>query len=398
MGKTPETFSDLLPYCQTYRQRQLIEACAKAGSARAAAKSIGASKSSVQEAVNRVKEYAARKGWAPDHAMGHPVAPGFEVSGTSTLRNQDGEVVMQWQKTRQDDEARLEAMRAAVKALCEDVKPAAPVKFKGPTMNRLMSVYPLADPHIGMYASAVETGCEWTTEHIEQALNRAIDYLVDWSLPAKRGVLLVLGDLFHTENMDGTTSRSKHVLDLSGRFPNHIEVGLRVLRRAAYRMLKKHEIVDFLFVPGNHDETLIHAMRAVFAMLYENEPRLTVNSTCAERQYLEHGTVLLGAVHGHKTKDEQLPGLMATEQPQAWGRTTYRHFFRGHDHHDNRKEYNGCTVEHVKCPNPGDAHSISNGYLSKPGMKCIIFDGVTGDSTRNEVGPAMFMGDAEGVA
>ena len=61
MSQTPQTWKDLLQYCRTDRQREVVEACAKHGSASKAARALGIHKSSAQENVNRVKAYAARK-------------------------------------------------------------------------------------------------------------------------------------------------------------------------------------------------------------------------------------------------------------------------------------------------------------------------------------------------
>ena len=64
---------------------------------------------------------AAAGGWAPDHQMVHPVAPGFTARGTSTLYREDGTVAAQWVKTTADDEARRAALEAACAAMAEKI-------------------------------------------------------------------------------------------------------------------------------------------------------------------------------------------------------------------------------------------------------------------------------------
>jgi hypothetical protein len=73
---------------------------------------------------------------------------------------------------------------------------------------------------------------------------------------------------------------------------------------------------------------------------------------------------------------------MATEKPEEWGATKHRVFFRGHHHHDNRVEYNGCIVEQMRTLAPGDAYAVGGGYLSGRDMKCIVMHSEFGEQMR----------------
>jgi hypothetical protein len=95
---------------------------------------------------------------------------------------------------------------------------------------------------------------------------------------------------------------------------------------------------------------------------------------------------MVGAIHGHKTKDAELLQIMATEEPEAWGRTQHRVYFRGHHHHDSRVEYNGGIVEQVRTLSAPDAFAVGRGYLSGRDLKCIVMHEEFGEQDRHTCG------------
>lgn len=68
---------DLIQFCQTDRQRQIIEAMIEHGSERKAAAAIGSSKTTVNDAVSRVKKYAALKGVDADKSFAKSAPAGY---------------------------------------------------------------------------------------------------------------------------------------------------------------------------------------------------------------------------------------------------------------------------------------------------------------------------------
>jgi len=213
---------------------------------------------------------------------------------------------------------------------------------------------------------------------------------VDKSPPSARGVLCNLGDMFHSDNMDGVTARSKHSLDMDGRLQKVIQVGVRALRRCIHRMLEKHQTVEIVNAPGNHDHVLALALNVMMANIYENEPRVTVHSAPTMRHYIQHGKVLIGVVHGHQTRDNDLGAIMATEKPKEWGETQYRYFYRGHHHQDKVAELRGCKVEQFRTLAPKDAYAAGGGYLSGQDMKAIVHHSKHGEIARHTFAISMF--------
>ena len=110
-------------------------------------------------------------------------------------------------------------------------------------------------------------------------------------------------------------------------------------------------------------------------MYFEGHPRVTVDQSPCQFRYREHGRVLLGFTHGHMRKWNDLPSIMATDQPEAWGRTRARYFHLGHIHSDTTgKDPTGCKLESHRTLAPADAWAYGSGYRSQRDAKVITYD------------------------
>jgi len=362
-----------------YTDNQIIAAVEEMGSQRAAAIHLGLNTRTLERRLAKIRDGDdSEDGGVSSFEM----PEGHIVKGTSTLYDATtGEPKLEWIKTSLDKQQQLDAARDAVEALVSDIKPVEATLKKNAGEN-LMTVIPVTDMHIGMYAWGDEVGEDYDTEKAVTALTASIGYLVNMAPPSKRCVIMQLGDFFHAENMEGVTSRSRNVLDIDTRMQRVISQGMIALRQCIDKALERHDKVELVSVAGNHDEILGHALRSAFSMLYANEPRVTVYNSPSSRQYIKFGKVLIGAVHGHQTKDRDLPGIMATERAEEWGQTKHRYFFRAHHHHDNRVEYNGCIVEQFRTISAGDAYAVEHGFLSGRDMKAIVYDPNCGEMSR----------------
>jgi len=115
---------------------------------------------------------------------------------------------------------------------------------------------------------------------------------------------------------------------------------------------------------------------------FSDEPRVIIHDEPTRRFYLRHGKVLIGVTHGDRTKDRDLPGIMATERSEDWGLTKHRYYYRGHHHHDERLEFNGCIVEQFRTLAAGDAYAVNSGWLSGRDMKLIVHHAEYGEVAR----------------
>lgn len=366
----------------TEAEARYLDAVEEHGSTRKAAMALGCARGTVGSAMTRVRRRAAKQGYAPDYDQVHPAPPGQTIKGVSTLYGPQGEVKAQWTKTRADHQAQLEIAQEAIRALCEDVPRLPESAPHGSYRHDLMSVLPLGDAHVGSYIWSGDCPEDYDTDIATRDLCAAVDYLVKQSPACGRCAIINLGDLLHADNLEGKTEKSGNILHLDTRMPHVINKAMMALRQCVDSAVRHHEHVDLINISGNHDEILGCALRVAFGMLYENEPRVTVHDSPASRQYLQFGKVLIGACHGHQTKDKDLPGIMATERPEQWGQSRHRYYFRGHHHHDSRIEYPGCIVEQVRAITPADNYATEHGFLSGRDAKCITMHAEHGEVAR----------------
>lgn len=373
---------NLRPYA-TDRQWEVLCALAEHGSNRKAGVSLGVDHAHIVRQKQAVFAKAAKMGYAPAHDMTRPVPDGFRVRGTSTLYDDAGNQRLQWVKTTIDWERQEAIVREAIEAMCETL-PKVRARKPGRAAYRddLMVVIPFGDPHFGLYCWAEEVGADFDLDIAKRDLCGAVDYLVRQAPPARRCVIASVGDFFHADNLEGKTSRSGNVLDMDTRLPKVIRVGVSAMRQAIETALTRHEIVEVIAAPGNHDDVLSMAMAIMLANIYENEPRVVVHDKPTRRFYVRHGRVLVGVTHGDRTKDRDLPGIMATERAEDWGGTRHRYYYRGHHHHDTREEFNGCIVEQFRTLAPGDAYAVHGGWLSGRDMKLIVHHAEFGEVQR----------------
>lgn len=311
---------------------------------------------------------------------------GFYTTGRSTLRDRNGEVVAEWTKTKKDEEDKYKALVEACKMLA-DAWPSKPKATKAPKhLNEdLLCVYPMGDPHLGMLAWPAETGNKFNLEIAERNLYDAADKLVALAPSAKQGLVVNLGDFFHSDNNKGETTRGTKV-DVDGRWPKVLQAGVRVMRRIIERALEKHEYVTVINEIGNHDSHSAIMLSICLAQFYENEPRVTVDTSPEPFHYYRFGKVFIGVTHGDKTKKVDLGPIMATDRPVDWGETKHRYWYIGHVHHDTVKELHGVTVESFRTLAGKDAWHHASGYRAGRDMKMDVIHKDFGRINRHIIG------------
>lgn len=375
----------------TERQWEALCAIAENGGVSQAARALGVTRATIQGHRKSVEREAAKHGYAPDHDLTHPVAPGQVLRGVSTLYDGEGNVRAQWVKSKADQQAFEEIARQTVEALKDDISHADPVPPPEQYDHDLLTTYVVGDHHYGLLTWHEEVGESYDLKRGEQLLSGAMRHLVKAAPPSVEAVIILIGDFLHYDSMEAVTPTSGHRLDPDSRFPQVIGVALRSIRRMIEAALTKHSSVKLIIEVGNHDLAssiwLMHAM----ALHYELEPRVEVDTSPSHFHYHEFGRVLIGTTHGKQRgcKLEQLGEIMACDQPDAWGRTKHRHWFTGHIHTKTVIERPGCTIESVRILPPADAYAYFNAYRSGRGMNSIVFHRQFGEVARNVVNPEM---------
>jgi hypothetical protein len=372
MPATIRVDENLYQYC-TPRQREILEAIARLGSAKAASIEVGMSIGGASETYLAVKKKAAKKGYAPEHDFTRPVPDGYVAKGVSTYYNSEGKPSGQWVKASLTHEALIDAMRETVAGFKDEIPPAAIVVAPAASEEQLCNLYTFTDYHLGMLAWHQEGGADWSVSIAEKTILSALSQMINQSPTAHTAVLNIQGDFLHTDGKTPVTPASKHVLDADTRFPKIRRAAIRIIRSLMAICLQRHQEVYLIIAEGNHDEESAGWLADLFAVHYEEEPRVTVNDSVLPFCVFEWGNTMLGVHHGHKVKNENLPLLFAAQFPQEWGRTTRREIHCGHRHHRDEKEYNGVTVVQHPTLAARDAYAARGGWIADRAAWAITY-------------------------
>jgi hypothetical protein len=327
------------------------------------------------------------------------VPEGFKVKGVSTYYNDEGKPVGQWVKSEADKQAQEALVREAIAALSEEVKGLAPLIDRPQKANsELLAVYPLGDPHIGLYAWAKECGADFDLPEAERVTLAAVDRLVETAPAAETAIVLPLGDTFHANDQTNQTPAHKHQLDVDSRFVKVLAVGIKIFRHAILRALQKHSKVVVRFVAGNHDPQAVWALAFTIAAYFDNEPRVEVDLSPAAHWFYRFGKVLIGATHGDKSKAKDLPGVMACDRARDWGETLYRYWYCGHVHHSSVQEFPGVSVETFRTLAAADSYAAGYGYRAGRDIRLIVHHQEFGEIERHRCDVAMIGATTENKA
>lgn len=372
-----------------------------------AARSLGLSKDSMRRRLNKAASLGllgpqeALPGYmlksissqAPDGSwIKQTKAPGdaFEVpvnhsiKGISALVDGDGNTVQQWIKTTNTPslELTLEAIRQAAENFParEETIPCPPA-----SSSDLLTLYPLADWHIGMFSWGRETGTDWDLQIAEKTITRALMQVVSSSPRAAHAIILGGGDLLHADSSANATAKSGNVLDVDGRYQKVIETACRLLVRQADAALAHHRTVTLRILQGNHDEHASVAVAYFLQAYYRNDTRITIDTSPSPFFWHQFDKVMIGATHGHLAKPSDMPGIMAHRQAEAWGSSKFRYAHCFHVHHKSLRatEGGGCIVETHQAPIPQDAWHYGSGFLSGRSMKSITYHKDFGEIARS---------------
>jgi hypothetical protein len=370
----------------TDRQREVLEALIEHGSQRKAAKALGIMHSAVGKALRAAKRKAALQGYAPDIGWNHPVPEPHFMRGVTVNRDEDGKVKQTWEKSWVKASEFEAVVREFVDALKEDVRGKS-ARFTVPkgTEAELLTVYPMGDPHIGMYAWAEETGDDFDVDIASRDLNAALTRLVAASPPAETALILNLGDFFHADNTSNTTSRSGHQLDVDTRWPRVLRLGAQLMIQLVALALQKHKRVIVKNLIGNHDDHSSIALGLILDAYYSEDPRVNVDLSPAIMWYMQHGECMIAATHGHTIKLPDIAGVMAADKPDVWGSTKFRYAYTGHVHHERVLERFGVLAQSFRTLAARDAYTAGAGYRSGRDMQAIVLHKRYGEIMRHRV-------------
>ncbi len=361
-----------LPYA-TERQREILQAVIDLGSTKAAAERFGIHIGLPCRFYQAVKARAAKQGYAPGH-FEHGVAPGYNMGKVTIQRGgPEGTVERVWERQHPDAARRQQMLDAAAAVMAEALPRVTAIRPPKFTNEALCNVYILTDSHVGMLAWHKEGGADWDLKIAEEVLTGCFMRMVDQAPKATEAVVCQLGDWLHIDGLLPVTPGHGHILDADSRFAKIVEIAVRILRRVIDYALVRHDTVRIIMAEGNHDESSSVWLRCMFAALYENEPRASVDTSSLPFYVHRFGDTMLAFHHGHKVKNDALPILFAAQFPGVWGGTAKRYAHTGHRHHCEEKEHSGMTVTQHPTLAARDAYAARGGWISERQASAITY-------------------------
>lgn len=373
---------DNLKQFATPRQIEYIEAVNEHGSLRKAAIALGVCKGTVQNSIDIVKRKAARQGFSPEHDMTHIAPDPFLVKGISTYYNKDGKPTGQWVKTSIDNQKLELILQETIAALKDDIPRVNPIQSPQNTNSNLLNCYVITDYHMAMLSWHEESGADWDLKIAEDLLVKWFEQAIAQSPNSETAIFAQLSDFLHFDGLEPLTPASKHLLDVDSRFAKLVRVAIRVLRQVIDMLLHKHKQVHIIMADANHDPVSQIWLREWFSVLYENEPRITVDTTPSPYNAFEFGNTALFFHHGHKRKVANVAEVFVAKYREMFGRTKYAYAHMGHLHSIDIKENNLMIVEQHRTLAAPDAYAARGGWLSGRDAKVITYHRNFGEVSR----------------
>lgn len=307
------------------------------------------------------------------------VPQGHRVRGESALLNGNGEVLQKWVKTVEGERTDEIIAEAAKRAAAEYVAPAEPI-FLDPYASthmdpKLMNLHLLPDLHIGLHSSALNAQMNWDLPTAIDTYKRLTRLLIERSPPAHTGVILGGGDLLHADDPMQATRGSGNRLDVGEPYDVVLAGAENLMVYKVELALQKYQKVIVRILKGNHDPDSAVAIAHYLAAWFRNEDRVEIDVDPSLFWYFEWGVTMLGATHGHETKIKQMPGVMAADRAEMWGRTKVRYAHGFHIHHNSAGagEEGGASWQTHEAPTPRDEWHQGNPYRSRRAMPLITY-------------------------
>lgn len=409
---TPITQEDIQAAADAYKA---------AGSIRAAMPVLGLSYGATQMRVKRAAEqgllgtapvmpgFAIRQATTkmPDGTIVQQrkeAGPAYEPSdtlatkGKTTWVNAEGRITQQVIMERADAAKQQAALEAMVAALKEDLPRVTIMPPPAHVEADLLNQFVVTDSHFGMLAWREETGDDYDLRIAEQLLLDWFAAAVASAPQAHTAVLAQLGDLMHHDSLESVTPAHRHVLDADSRLQKVIRVVIRTIRRIIDMLLQKHQHVHVIMASGNHDPASSAWLREMLAAMYENEPRITVDSSPMHYHVYAWGKTAIFYHHGDKRTIANVDVTMAGLFRRAYGLSDVAYCHIGHKHSDEGIKTNLMYVERHETLAAKDDYAASGGWLSGRSAKRITYHKDHGEVGRDRMTPAMVAGASKMVA
>jgi hypothetical protein len=320
-------------------------------------------------------------------AFGGPTPEGYSLGKVTQLHVDPTTKRIEWRHLVPDKEGVEDWLDKVIERFNAELQPLptlGELRGASPFDADLLTLYPLPDVHLGQYSWGKETANVYDLDIARETTIAAFKQAASVAIPTTEGIVLGLGDYFHADGNDARTPKSGNQLDVDGRFGKVQMVGAEILVQTVDIALQRHEHVTVKILPGNHDPRGGDVMTLALLMRYATNPRVTVDRSPATHWFFQWGQTMIAAHHGHETKPESMPAVMAAYEPEMWGSTLYRYAYLGHIHRRLRgtDEHGGAIYETFQAITAKDAWNRSMGHASGRSIATIILSKQHGEFAR----------------
>lgn len=384
-GNRKVIYPELLNYCETEHQTEIIELYMELGTSAKVGEAMGICERTVRGVVATVESYAAKKGMK----FGQDIPDGYRLRGRSTLLDAEGNTKIEWIKTEVDKERMEQIMREITEELAQGVKPWPVIKQPKSTNKDLCTVYTITDYHIGAYSFAEETGDDWNLEIAEKTLHQGINDMMSGSPDSEQAIFVQMGDFLHWDGLTAVTPLSKHALDASGRYSELVQLAVQTCVKTVEMLLHKHKHVHVIMCEGNHDIAGSLWLQAIMKMAFKKNKRVTVDESVFPYYKFKWGKVFMGWHHGHLTKIGSLAGKFFSEPRfrQDMSNAEYIYLSTGHLHTKELMERSGAVIERHPTLSARDSYASRGFEHSQRGALAITYHKEAGEKLRCTVVP-----------
>ena len=377
----------LIEFTTTDRQKEVVNAVIKNGSAKKAAKELKCDRRTVDKMIVRLEKIAASNGVAPHRDLTHQTAEGFQAKRISTAYKEDGSVALQWVIQEPDKQSLQQRLNYMLEGIKDDltgfkkaVKPPAKVNAD------YLAMYIIGDHHFGMLADS-ETKLDdddWDVKIATQILLDSIEKLSDRVGDAEVGVLLNVGDFFHADSSKNETTAGTKV-DVDTRISRTFKLAGRLFQILVEKMLKTHKKVVVINVRGNHDSDMACHLSSCLEIIYDNEPRVEVLQNYSKFIHYQWKNNLFVFHHGDRIKHEQILQTVIKNLDDQWSQSKNRYCHLGHIHHHIAREVGSMHFEHWGSLTSTDQWHSDSGYGAERSMTAVVYHKDHGEDSRVKI-------------
>jgi predicted transcriptional regulator len=224
----------------------------------------------------------------------------------------------------------------------------------------------IPDAHFGKLSWGLETGGpNYDVRIAEEVVTRAFEALLGkvGHYEFEEVILIVGNDILNSDDVEGRTTAGTSV-STDGRYQKTFGVVRTLMTRFVERLRTRFKCpVIVIMVPGNHDKLSVWHLGDSLECYFHNYKDVTIENTPRYRKYHSFGKVMLMFTHGDKGKRNDYPLLMATEQPEMFGRSKFWEAHTGHNHMTKVDEQHGVRVRVLSALCPADDWHAENGFV-----------------------------------